>query len=107
MQDAGDFRADFCADAELFFEFALQGFGRGLSGLDFASGEFPFERESLVLGALAAEDFVSANDQRCHDLLGHSEVLVFSTGERVIMRRVPGSVRRGWRSARPACGRLR
>ncbi len=61
VQDAGDFRANLGADAEFFFEFAAQGLGRGLSGLDLAAGEFPLERESLVLGTLAAEDFVAAN----------------------------------------------
>ena len=62
MQNASDFRPDLGADAELFFQFPAQRFGRGLSGLDFAAGKFPLERERLVFGALAAENFVATND---------------------------------------------
>jgi len=70
MEDASDLGADFGEDAELFFQFAAQGLRRRFSGLDLAAGEFPLERERLVLSALTAEDFVFAQNECRHHLLG-------------------------------------
>lgn len=68
MMDAGDERADFCMDAQLFVEFARESLLRGFSGLDLAAGELPFEGHGLLRAALADENGVSAENERGGDV---------------------------------------
>src|SRR5208337_4985912 len=67
---------DLCTDlgvySELFFQLAVQRRGGLLAGFDLAAGKFPLEREGLIFDPLAAEHLASAQDHRCHDLLGHT-----------------------------------
>jgi len=82
VQNAGDFAANFRLDRQLFVEFATQCLRRGFTGFDFAAGKFPFEREGLVLGALATQDLIAAKDHSGHHLLGQDGRLDFSSAAR-------------------------
>jgi hypothetical protein len=53
VADAGDAAADGCGDAELFIKLSRERLLGGLSGLDLAPGELPFEAHGLVGAALA------------------------------------------------------
>ncbi len=57
VADRGDAAADGGRDAKLFVELADEGSLGALAGLDFTSGELPFEAHGLVGPALADEDF--------------------------------------------------
>lgn len=57
VADLGDAAVDDSLDAELLVELAGEGLLGGLSGLDLAAGELPFEAHGLVRAALADEDF--------------------------------------------------
>ncbi len=57
MADAGDPAPDGCRDAELLVQFADQRLFSRLPGLDFASGELPFEAHRLVRTPLTDKHF--------------------------------------------------
>jgi hypothetical protein len=53
--------------AEFFADFAMEGGGGVFAGLDFAAGEFPFQREVFAGGALGDEDVVIAFEEDAAD----------------------------------------
>jgi hypothetical protein len=67
VPDTGDALADFGGDAELFIEFAGQGFFRTLAGLDLAAGKLPLQGHRLVWAALADQDLIAAQHQCRYD----------------------------------------
>lgn len=56
VSEDGKGARDDCLAAELFAELAKEGGGRSFAGVDLAAGEFPFEAEVFVRGALGHED---------------------------------------------------
>jgi hypothetical protein len=67
VADMRDVRADGCADAKLFVQFAGESLFGAFAGFDFASGEFPLQGHWLVGTALTDEDAIVATQQRCND----------------------------------------
>ncbi len=67
MDDAGDLRADFRHDPQLFLEFPPHRIARLFAVFDLASRKFPFERHRLVPRPLAGEEEVIFQDQRGDD----------------------------------------
>ena len=61
---------EFCSDdgfdAELFAEFAGQGFFWSFAGIDFTAGEFPLEAVPIVAPALTNQHFSGMSDDACH-----------------------------------------
>ena len=67
VDDSPHFTANLGDDSQLFFEFAPHGIARLLAFLDFAAGEFPFQRHGLMPRSLAGENPVIFQDQRGND----------------------------------------
>jgi len=68
VTDMSDEGTDVGADAEFLVELAMEGFFGRFAGFDFAAGELPFEAHGLIGTALTDEDFVTAKDQRSHNI---------------------------------------
>src|SRR5215470_4583178 len=80
MQNLGDFPPNFGDDTYLFLQLAPKRLRRSFAGLDLPAGKLPLEWKRLVLGALTAQDFVAAQNERCHNLLGQTRLLELGDG---------------------------
>ena len=61
---------------ELLVELAVKCLCRRFACLNLAAGKLPFKGECLVLGPLAAQNFVATQDKRGRNLLAQSRFLI-------------------------------